>query len=107
LPGAQVSQMSDSFPAFSGPEQRYGCVVRVDGQTTATTPVPVVATSLPDSLGAGWSRDSTLVANGPSETVYALWNSDVLCLVRARWAAGTYGANIGCEQLPDRAVPRG
>lgn len=107
LPGAQVSQMSDSFPAFTGPARRYGCVLHVEGPTTAAAPVPVLATTLPDSLGAGWARDDAVVADGPSQTVYGLWRGDVLCLVRVRWAAARYTATAGCEQLRDRVVPRG
>jgi hypothetical protein len=107
LPEAQVSQIADSFPAFSGPRQRYGCVLTIEGPTGAAAPVPVLATTLPDSLGSGWVRDSAVVADGPSQTVYGMWRSDVLCLPRVRWDAIRYTATIGCEQLPDRAVPRG
>jgi hypothetical protein len=107
LPGTEVSQITDSFPAFTGPAPRHGCVVSVEGPTSASAPVPVVATTLPDSLGAGWTRDSAIVANGPSETVYGIWQSDVLCLVRVRRNATRYAATIGCEQLRDRVVPRG
>jgi hypothetical protein len=104
LPGAQVSQLTDSFPAFTGPARRYGCVVHVEGPTSAAAPAPVLATTLPDSLGAGWARDTAVVADGPSETVYGLWRGDVLCLVRVRLAAARYTAPVGCEQLRDRVV---
>jgi hypothetical protein len=107
LPGAQVSQMADSFPAFTGPARRYGCVLRIEGPTSAAAPVPVLATTLSDSLGAGWARDSAIVANGSSETAYGIWRSDVLCLVRVQWNAASYTSTLGCEQLPDRVVPRG
>jgi hypothetical protein len=107
LPGTEVSQMTDSFPAFTGPGQLYGCVVRVEGPTSAGAPVPVVATTLPDSLGSGWQRDNAIIADGPSETVYGIWRSDVLCLVRVRRSAARYTATVGCEQLADRVVPKG
>jgi hypothetical protein len=106
LRGAEVSQMADSFPAFTGQARRYGCVLNVAGPTSAAAPVPVLATTLPDSLGAAWQRDSALVADGPSETVYGTWRGDVLCLVRTGWSAGRYASTIGCEQLPGRVPPR-
>jgi hypothetical protein len=107
LADAEVSQMTDSFPAFAGAAQRYGCVVYVGGSRSPATPLSVISTTLPDSLGAGWRRDSSIVAEGPSETVYGIWHEDVLCLVRTRWHGTRYAATIGCEQLRDRVVPRG
>jgi hypothetical protein len=117
LPGARVKEEIDSFPAFTGAARRHGCVVDVTGPLSRETPVPVAATSLPDSLGADWRRDDAIVADGPTQTVYGLWRANVLCLVRVRWAAPEradspreagrrYTAVIGCEELPDRVVPR-
>jgi hypothetical protein len=117
LPGARVTQGLDSFPAFTGRTRRYGCVVGVRGPVRSTGRVPVMATTLPDSLGAGWRRDDAVVADGPARTVYGLWHGDVLCLVRVDWGAkgnagqprraGTaYDAEVGCEELPGRVVPR-
>jgi hypothetical protein len=107
LPGAELSQMADSFPAFTGPGRRYGCVLRVEGPASPAAPAPVLATTLPDSLGTGWARDPAIVADGPSETVYGLWRGNVLCLVRVRWSAGRYAGTVACEELRDRVVPRG
>jgi hypothetical protein len=117
LPGAQVDERADSFPAFTGLHSRYGCVVRVRGPVEAARPVPVLATTLPDSLGPGWARDDAIVADGPAETIYGLWRGDVLCLVRVSWGRGTgpstprvageaYTGIIGCEARPDHTVPR-
>lgn len=117
LPGVRATRGTDSFPAFTGPEMRHGCVVRAEGTTTPDQPVPVLVTTFPDSLGGGWERDDALVADGPATTVYGLWRGDVLCLVRVDWgrepetpgpreAGPDYVAEVGCELLPDRVVPR-
>jgi hypothetical protein len=117
LPGAQMDERADSFPAFTGRRARYGCVVRVRGPVDAAQPVPVLATTLPDSLGSRWQRDDQIVADGPAETIYGVWRGDVLCLVRVSWgrsagpsaprvAGDTYTSIIGCEARPDHTVPR-
>jgi hypothetical protein len=116
LTDAAAEQRTDSFPAFTGPTKRHGCVVRVTGPVTAAQPVPALATTLVDSLGDGWQRDPAIAADGPTETVYGLWHGDVLCLVRVDWgrsaeggaprvAAETYSGTIGCEERRDHTLP--
>lgn len=117
LPGARVKEEIDSFPAFTGPTRRHGCIVGVEGPVSREARIPVAVTSLPDSLGADWRRDDAIVADGPAQTVYGIWRANVLCLVRVNWAAAEradrpreagarYTAVIGCEELPDLVVPR-
>ena len=117
LPRASVEEREDSFAAFTGPAKRYGCVVTLAGEATHEEPVPTLATTFPDSLGDAWQRDAAVVADGPAETIYGLWRGNVLCLVRVKWgpsldgstpspATAGYSGTIGCEELPDRSVPR-
>lgn len=117
LPGARVEQGTGSFPAFTGPAQRYGCVVGVSGPLGAAQPVPALVTTFADSLGSDWHGDPAIVADGPAETIYGLWHGPVLCLVRVSWgrspasdgpreAGERYAGTIGCEERPDLTVPR-
>jgi len=111
----EIEVSNDSFPAFVGSGQRFGCVVQVAGRTTPEQPVPALVTTFAESLGPGWETDNALIADGPSETVYGLWRDEVLCLVRVRWGdrvpsappgSGAYEGTIGCEHLPARQVPQ-
>src|SRR5690606_34556400 len=50
----EIEVSNDSFPAFVGSGQRFGCVVQVAGRTTPEQPVPALVTTFAESLGPGW-----------------------------------------------------
>ena len=117
LPAGRVEQMTDSFPAFTGENRRFGCIIRAYGPMRGPVTATFFASALADSLGGQWTRDSSAVADGPNGTVYGLWRGDVLCLFRINWNSTDvadppegqepqYVGEIGCESLPDHVVPR-
>jgi hypothetical protein len=95
----QVDVRQDSFPAFTGPEKRFGCVVSVHG-----------------SLGGAVTRDSVPVADGSSATAYGLRRGSVLCLLRINWKikvrydpraeSSPYNVEAGCQQPADPRTAR-
>jgi hypothetical protein len=117
LPSGRVEQFTDSFPAFVGPMRRYGCVIRAYGPLREPVTVGYLGGAIADSLGPAWHPDSSVQADGPNGAIYALWRDDVLCLFRINWNSSDvaiplaeqelqYVGEIGCEQLPDRTIPR-
>jgi hypothetical protein len=108
----RVEVKADSFPEFTGSARRSGCVVRADGTLGGPVTVPFLTSALADSLGPGWTRDTTMVADGPRGTAYVLTRGDVSCLFRVNWTMRVrydtkadpppYTANIGCAATPAR-----
>ena len=118
LPSGRVEQAMGSFAAFVGTARREGCVVRAYGPLREPVTVAHLRGAIPDSLGALWRPEPDIAADGPNGTVYGLWRDDVLCIFRIDWNTvegadprlgqePQYVAEVGCERLPDRTVPRG
>jgi hypothetical protein len=107
-----VDVRPDSFPALTGPEKRFGCVVSVHGSLGGAVTVPYLTGALVDSLGIAWTRDSVLIADGSSATAYGLRRGAVLCLLRINWKIrvrydpraepSPYNVEAGCQQPADR-----
>lgn len=84
---ASVNVHGDTFPSFGKAANRNGCGVRAEGTLGGRVTIPFLTTSLPDSLGANWARDSTWTpgAGGTSGTAYAVKRGEVDCLFRINW----------------------
>lgn len=102
--GADADVAADSFPAFSGPGKRFGCVVDARGVLGDTVTVQFLTGGLPRALGPAWRRDEALVTDGPDGAAYGVRREDVLCIVRIGWRvrddageARPYTANVGCS----------
>lgn len=112
----RVVVKNDSFPELTGGGALAGCVVHADGTLGGGVTVSYLVSALRDSLGPGWTRDSTQAADGPRGTAYALRRGGVRCLFRITWTmrvrydpkadAPPYAANVGCAATPARgSVP--
>jgi hypothetical protein len=111
-----VSVTNDSFPELIGGGALEGCVVQARGTLGGGVTVPYLARALPDSLGPGWTRDSTRVADSPRGTAYALSRGSTRCLFRIHWTMRVrydtkadpppYTASVGCAPIRGReSVP--
>jgi hypothetical protein len=112
----RVSLNSDSIPALTGGGMLEGCVVQAEGTLGGAVTVPYLASALPDSLGPGWTRDSTMAADGPRGTAYAVSRGNARCLFRIGWTMRVrydtkedpppYTASVACAPIRARgSVP--